>query len=81
MGWYEEELQIGASGKSVKPKLIINVGISGAIQYNVGMQKSKCIVSINKNANADIFGISHYGLVGDYKAIVPALLHELKKDR
>ena len=74
-------LQIGASGKSVKPKLIINVGISGAIQYNVGMQKSKCIVSINKNANADIFGISHYGMVGDYKAIVPALIEELKKER
>lgn len=79
--WYEEDLQIGASGKTVKPDLIINVGISGAIQYNVGMQKSKCIVSINKNANAEIFGISHYGIVGDYKEIVPALIEELNIER
>lgn len=80
MEWYGHDIQIGASGKTVKPNLIINVGISGAIQYNVGMQKSKCIISINKNANADIFGISHYGLVGDYKDIVPALIEELKRE-
>lgn len=81
IGWYDHDIQIGASGKTVKPKLIINVGISGAIQYNVGMQNAKCIISMNKNPQADIFGISHYGLVGDYKEIVPALLAELKKDR
>jgi electron transfer flavoprotein alpha subunit len=80
VAWYGPSIQIGASGKTVKPKLIINVGISGAIQYNVGMQKSTSIVSINKNATAPIFGISHYGIVGDYKDIIPSLIEELKKN-
>ena len=76
--WYDESIQIGASGKTVKPNLIINIGISGAIQYNVGMQGSQCIVSINKNPKAPIFEVSHYGLVGDYKKIVPVLIEGLK---
>lgn len=79
-GWYDPSIQIGASGKTVKPKLIINVGISGAIQYNVGIQKANCIVSINKTTNAPIFGISNYGIVGDYKNIIPKLIEELNKE-
>lgn len=77
--WYDPSVQIGASGKTVKPKLIINIGISGAIQYNVGIQNAKLIVSINTNAKAPIFSISHYGIVGDYKKIVPLLTEEIKK--
>lgn len=76
--WYDETIQIGASAKNVKPKLIINIGISGAIQYNVGIQGSECIVSINKDANAPIFDISHYGIVGDYSKIIPLLIKEVK---
>lgn len=76
--WYNSSIQIGASGKTIKPSLIMNIGISGAIQYNVGIQGSKCIVSINKNPKASIFDISHYGIVGDYKKIIPLLSEELK---
>lgn len=79
--WYDPSIQIGASGKTVKPNLIINIGISGAIQYNVGMQNAKNIVSINKNPKAPIFSISHYGIVGDYKRIVPMLTEKIRKAR
>lgn len=77
--WYDPSIQIGASGKTVKPKLIINIGISGAIQYNVGIQNANHIVSINTSARAPIFSISHYGIVGDYRRIVPLLTEEIKK--
>ncbi len=77
--WIEPYDQIGQSGKTVKPKLIINVGLSGSVQYMVGMQNSDYIVSINKNEDADIFKISHCGLVGDLTEIVPAIVEELKK--
>lgn len=77
--WYDPSVQIGASGKTVKPRLIINIGISGAIQYNVGIQNANLIVSINTNAKAPIFSISHYGIVGDYKKIVPLLTEEIAK--
>jgi len=75
----EHDDQIGQSGKTVKPKLIINVAISGAVQYMVGMQKSGYIVSINKNPDAEIFQISHCGIIGDYKEIVPIITEELNK--
>jgi electron transfer flavoprotein alpha subunit len=78
MEWYDAYIQIGASGKTVKPKLIINVGVSGAIQYTVGMQGSKYIVSINKSKNEPIFDISNLGIEGCYRDIVPALIKELK---
>jgi electron transfer flavoprotein alpha subunit len=76
--WIEPYDQIGQSGKTVKPKLIINVGVSGSVQYVVGMQNSEYIVSINKNEDADIFKISQCGLVGDFAEIVPAIIEELK---
>ncbi|MDP3387182.1 MAG: electron transfer flavoprotein subunit alpha/FixB family protein [Eubacteriales bacterium] len=79
--WYDPSIQVGASGKTIKPKLIVNIGVSGAIQYNVGMQNAKNIVSINKSPKAPIFSISHYGIVGDYKRIVPLLTEEIKKTR
>lgn len=78
-GWLSHDEQIGQSGATVKPEHIINIAISGSVQYQVGMQNSKCIISINHTAGAPIFDVSHYGAVADYKSLVPAIIEEIKK--
>lgn len=80
-GFLPHDAQIGQSGTAVKPNMIINVAISGSVQYQVGMQNAKCIVSINHNAASPIFDISHYGAVADFKAVLPAVIAEIKNRR
>ena len=71
--------QIGLSGRTVKPKFIICLGISGAVQFAAGMKSSDCIVAVNTDKNAPIFDVAHYGIVGDVSEILPKLIQNIKE--
>jgi electron transfer flavoprotein alpha subunit len=77
-GWVDAKRQVGLSGRTVRPKLIITCGVSGAIQFVAGMNNSDHIIAINKDPNASIFKVANYGLVGDIYDIVPRLIQKIK---
>lgn len=77
-GWYPHRYQIGQTGRTISPSLYIGSGISGAIQHRAGMQTSQNIVAINKDAEAPIFQIADFGVVGDLYKVVPKLVEEIK---
>lgn len=78
-GWFDARRQIGLSGRTVKPKLIITIGISGSVQFAAGMRGAECIIAINTDRKAPVFDIANIGLVGDWYEILPRLLKTVKE--
>jgi len=78
-GWTGDERLLGQTGKSVKPKLLITLGTSGALQYTTGIQGAEIIIAVNRDPNAPVFKIADLGLVGDAKSILSLLLEKLRK--
>jgi len=78
-GWFDPRLQIGLSGRTVKPALIITCGVSGSVQFAAGMQGAEHIIAINNDPDAAIFNLAHYAIVGDLYQVVPSLLEKIRK--
>jgi electron transfer flavoprotein alpha subunit len=79
-GWFDARRQIGLSGRTVAPKLLINLGIHGAVQYEAGIKNSEYIISVNKDKTAPIMDVSHLGIIGDLNEVIPQLLQKIKAE-
>lgn len=77
-GWLDAKKQIGLSGRTVKPRLLIALGVSGAVQFAAGMNGAEYIFAVNQDEKASIFNIAHYGIVGDIYEVVPQLIEKIK---
>lgn len=80
-GWLPKEVQVGSSGKTVKPRVYIALGISGAFQHVAGMKAADTVIAVNKDPNAPIFAVAHYGIVDDLHKVVPLLAAHLRESR
>lgn len=78
-GWFDAKSQIGLSGRTVKPRLIVTLGIHGAVQFTAGMRSADCIIAVDQDAQAPIFDVAHYGVVGDIYEVIPALIARIKE--
>jgi electron transfer flavoprotein alpha subunit len=78
-GYIGKEHQVGQTGTTVRPALYIAIGISGAVQHRAGMEDSAKIIAINTDRDAPIFGVAHYGIVGDYKEVIPMMIKSIKE--
>lgn len=81
VGWITYPYQVGQTGKTVRPKIYIACGISGALQHRVGMQKSELIIAINKDPDAPIFSFAHHGIVGDLYHVIPEMIKQVKASK
>ncbi|MDL2220036.1 FAD-binding protein, partial [Ruminococcaceae bacterium OttesenSCG-928-O06] len=80
-GWLPAKRQIGLSGRTVRPRLLVACGVSGAIQFAAGMDKAETIVAINQDPAASIFRVAHYGLVGDLYDVLPQFIRLVREGK
>ena len=80
-GWFDARRQIGLSGKTVKPRLIITLGISGAVQFAAGMKNSDTIIAVTQDKKAPICDVAHYCVIGDMYKLLPSLIEKIKEEK